>query len=411
MKIKNNIMEIMLLIGVLALLFHSNDPIMHNDSPRYINGSLIDPPIFYTVITIMLSLFGTLKSVIVLQTLFVGFSIAYFTKTMSDIFNLDNLIKILISLFLFLPIIKFYDSILTETLGYAFSLLFVSFVVKLICNFNSQNLFWSTVFVVALLLLRKQFVFLYPLILILYLGIFILNKSKKTFTWLTICFLSIFLIPSSLISLNNYANLNSSDKKIYQDLDGYGPFYFTYIDSIYISTTKDAKLFENQNVRKTLTKIFEEMNNQRALVKYYDGRGHFGLSFAAIRNHSHSQLINLASQENTTVSDLKKKISVTLISANFGKYVKQIFKKFYDSTWLFVFIPFFMLLAGLICFLKNKSHFSLITIFISTFTLGNHSIVYLFGRVQPRYLIYSDFILLVFIFILFSVFLQKKNEI
>ena len=55
----------------------------------------------------MLSLFGSLKSIVVLQTLLVGFAIVYFTRTFSDIFNLNILNKTIISLFLFLPIIKF----------------------------------------------------------------------------------------------------------------------------------------------------------------------------------------------------------------------------------------------------------------------------------------------------------------
>ena len=75
---------------------------------------------------------------------------------------------------------------------------------------------------------------------------------------------------------------------------------------------------------------------------------------------------------------------------------------------MFVFVPFLMLIAGLIVFLKNKSHFSLLIIFLSTFALGNHAVIYLFGRVQPRYFIYSDFILLVFIFIIVISLLRIK---
>ena len=140
--------------------------------------------------------------------------------------------------------------------------------------------------------------------------------------------------------------------------------------------------------------------------KYFDGDTQ---DIIDIRDISNPLLLELAAQKKTGLSKLKREISITLISANFGKYLKLIFKKFYDSTWLFVFIPFFMLLAGFIGFLNNKSKFSLVIIFLSIFTLSNHSVVYLFGRVQPRYLIYTDFILLVFILILFSVFLKKKN--
>ena len=188
-----------------------------------------------------------------------------------------------------------------------------------------------------------------------------------------------------------------------------GIFFFTYIDSIYISTEKDIKIFNNQKVQESLSIIFEEMNKKKSLVKYYNGRGHFGLSFKEISSYSKTILEDLAISENTNVVNLKKQISMKLIKANFGKYLKHIFKKFYDSSWLFIFFPFFMMLAALIGFIKYKSQFSLFVLFLSTFALANHSIVYLFGRVQPRYFIYSDFILLIFIFITFTILLKKQN--
>lgn len=408
MKIKNNLMEIMVSVGVLILLIYSSDPVIKGDSNRYIDGNIIDPPFLSILISIMLTLFGNLKSIIIFQTIIIGFSIVHFTRTICTFLNLDNYFKILIALFLFLPIIKFYNYLLTETFGYAFSLLFVSFAVQLIYNFNSRNIFWVSIFVILLILLRKQFIFLYPILVILYIGIFIIKKSKKTFIKLTISFLSILLISSYLISLNKNIDPKNTERENYSDLIGYGPFYFTYIDSIYISTIKDVQLFKSTNVQKTLTKIFTQMNNDKKLVKYYDGRGHFAISFASIRDYSESQLINLAAEEKTTVYNLKKKISLTLITANFQKYLYLIFKKFYDATWLFIFVPFFMTIAAFRAFIKFKSHFSLLVIFVSSFSLANHSVIYIFGRVQPRYLIYSDFILLVFIFILLSILFKKK---
>ena len=125
-------------------------------------------------------------------------------------------------------------------------------------------------------------------------------------------------------------------------------------------------------------------------------------------NQSNVLLKDLAIQKNATLASLKKEISIKLIETNFKKYIKLVFKKFYDSSWLFIFLPFFMVLAAFPIFLKEKSNFSLLIMFISTFSISNHSIVYLFGRVQPRYLIYTDFILLIFVFILFTIFLQKK---
>ena len=143
-------------------------------------------------------------------------------------------------------------------------------------------------------------------------------------------------------------------------------------------------------------------------MEYYNGRGHFGISFKIIISESELLLKDLAIQKKTTVNGLKKEISIKLIKSNFKKYLKFLFKKFYDSAWLFIFIPFFMLLAAFISFLKKKTNLTLFLIFLSTFTLSNHSIIYLFGRVQPRYFIYTDFILLIIIFVIFSMFLKIK---
>ena len=407
MKIKNYTTEIFILTLVLVLLFYSSNPVFYPDSPRYLKGSLNDPPLYFFIIATMQSIFTTLNSVVILQTSFIGFGTIFITKTITKYFDLNIIVKTVIALFLFLPIIEFYNHILTEPFSYAFSLLFVSFAVRLIYNFNILNLVWSSAFVVALLLMRNQFIFLYPVILLLYLGIFISHSSKKTFTLLIISFLSIILIHNSLISLNKYIKKDSFKNQTSFN-NSSGAFNFIYIDAIYISTIQDIEIFKDDDLKKTLAKIFKETESQKVLLKHYNGRGHFGFSFPIIMNQSNVLLKDLAIQKNATLASLKKEISIKLIETNFKKYIKLVFKKFYDSSWLFIFLPFFMVLAAFPIFLKEKSNFSLLIMFISTFSVANHSIVYLFGRVQPRYLIYTDFILLIFVFILFTIFLQKK---
>lgn len=410
MTIKNNIMEIIISLGILFLLLLSSDPILYPDSPRYLNGSLIDPPVYSTIIILMKSLFGSLNSVIIFQTLIIAFSIIFFTRTFVIHFKLNTNVKIFISILLFLPIIEFYNNLLTEPISYAFSLLFVSFVVKLIFNFNIQNLIWSSIFTILLLLTRHQFMFIYPIIFLIYLTIFINKSSKKIFVCLIASFLTIIIVHNFLNFANNYIKKDTlkNDSLNYEDS---GPFYFTFIDAVYISKVEDAELFKDQNLREVIKTLIKKMDNRKALVKHYNGRGHFGQSYKEIRDYSGKALIELSNKKNTTIIQLKKEISIKLISLNYKKYIKHIFKKFYDSTWLFIFLPFFMSIAGLISFFKYRSKLSQVVLFISSFSLANHSVVYLFGRVQPRYLIYSDFVLLIFIFISFWIFLEKKNNI
>lgn len=419
MKLKNNIMEVLMFVCMLTLLYYSSEPIYHGDTHRYLNGSLLDPPMYSSVTFVLYKLFESYKSVVIFQTILIIFGIVSFTRTISNIFNLNIIFKIIISLFLFLPIIQFYNNLLTEPLSYSFSLLFISFSIKLIFNFNRKNLISVVIFACALLLTRNQFIFLYPLILILFLGIFVINDSKKIFAKLLVSsFIFIFVAHNSLIFLNTYINqkyINSdhvNKKDSWKESLTYvslGPSYFLFIDAIYISNRNDVVIFKNQNIQETLTKIFDKMDEKKSLAKYYDGRGHFGKSLVNIRDYSNDLLIELANQENRSLSSLKREISIKLISSNFGSYLKQIFKKFYDSTWLFIFIPFFMFIVGLTVFLKYKSELSLLIIFLSSFAIANHSVVYIFGRIQPRYLIYSDFILLIFIFVLLNKLLEKKN--
>jgi hypothetical protein len=410
MNVKNNIIEILILTASIILLIYSCDPVIYNDSSRYLEGNLKDPPLYSIIITIMQSIFKSLNSVIVLQTFVMSFGIIFFTNTLSIIFSLNTLNKLIVAIFLYLPTLKFYNHLLTEPFSNAFSLLFVSFIIRLICNFNFQNLIWSSVFTISLLLMRNQFILLYPLILLLYLCIFIVHTKKNTFTFLAISLFSILIVHNSLSTLNKYLKQDTFKNKTILNSET-GVFNFLYIDAIYISSVKDVQLFENLNSKKTLTKIFALVNNDKALMEHYDGRGHFSKSYQIIRDKSPSLLKDLAVQENTNIINLKKEISLKLIRANFKNYAKHIFKKFYDSSWLFIFVPFFMLIASFINFLKYKSNFSIIVMFLSSFSLANHSVIYLFGRVQPRYFIYSDFILLVFIFISFSILIIKNKKI
>jgi len=410
-KIKNNITEFLILILVFFLLFYSSNAVLYPDAQRYLDGSFSQAPLYTFIIQIMISTFKTLNSIVILQTIIMGFGIIFFTNVVSIYFHLDILKKLIVSLFLFLPIIEFYNKILTEPISFAFSLFFMSFIIKLIYNFNTRNLFWSGIFVILLLMTRTQFFFMYPVILLIYLGLFMINTSKKNFIILVVSFMSIFIIHNSLMILNKHFNsTTNTSKNVITSKRGI--FHFIFIDSMYISSSKDAELFKNGKLKKTFTEIFTKINDQKATIKYYDGRGHHGLSFAVIRDiaKNSDSLKNLKKQDNDLFMNIKKEISIKLISANFFEYLRLIFKKFYDSTWLFVFVPFFILLAAIIEFYKNRSNLTLFLISLSSFAIANHSVVYLFGRVQPRYLIYSDFMLLIFIFIIISNFLQKKRR-
>lgn len=411
MYIKKNISAILVIFGVFFILNYSSDPILYGDSSRYLNFSLKDPPLYAFFINSLQIVSEDLSLVVVFQTILIGVAIIFFTKTLRDNLKLDTFIGILITLFLFLPIIKFYRMILTEPICYAFSLFFFNFTFRLIYNYSLKNLFGLTFFAIALLLTRNQFLYLYLVLFFLYLGIFILYRSKKIFTYLLTSILIIFFTHNSVIKLSIYLKMKSlnTESSFINEKKKYGLFYYTYIDAIYISNDKDIKMIKNEKMKTLLLNIFQEMNNKKALKAHYNGRGHYGLSFNEIRFYSDPLIQELAFTQKLDINEVQKKITFVLIKKNFTRYIKHIFKKFYDATWLFVLLPLTMLFISFISFIKKNDKISLFTFFLSIFTVGNHSTVYLFGRIQPRYLIYSDIILLMFVGLILFIFLEKKS--
>ena len=96
MLVKDNFIEILIISLTFLILAYSSDPVFYSDSSRYLGGSLIDPPLYSTVISIMKSIFTTLNSVIILQTFFISFGILFFTKTISKYFDVDIKSKLVI---------------------------------------------------------------------------------------------------------------------------------------------------------------------------------------------------------------------------------------------------------------------------------------------------------------------------
>ena len=166
---------------------------------------------------------------------------------------------------------------------------------------------------------------------------------KKNFFLLGISLLSIFLISYSLTALNKLIKLNSLENKIVLDEDK-GIYSLIYIDAIYISKIENKKLFYNEKLQKTFINLFNEVNKKKALIKYYNGRGHFGESYAIIRNSANFFIKDLAIKENIPIIEIKKEISIKLISANFKSYTKHIFKKF--MTFMVICLCSFIYVVG-----------------------------------------------------------------
>ena len=70
MKIKKNLTELLISIGIILIILNSSDPILYPDSSRYLEGSLDDPPLQSTDQN-NISVFENLNCVIIFNLLVV----------------------------------------------------------------------------------------------------------------------------------------------------------------------------------------------------------------------------------------------------------------------------------------------------------------------------------------------------
>ena len=137
-QIKRYSIEILIFTFLSFLLIYSSEPVIYPDSSRIINGSLRDPPLYYNLIKIITLIFGNLNFVVIFQTIIIGLGINNLIIYLDKYFNLESYSKIILTLFLLLPVVTFYNHILTEPLGYGLSLILFSFVLKLIYEYSDQ---------------------------------------------------------------------------------------------------------------------------------------------------------------------------------------------------------------------------------------------------------------------------------
>ena len=178
-KFKNVWLRISVITAIFVLLFSSSEPIIYGDSSRYLEPSLRGSILYSLMIDSLTLLFRSLTAVVVLQALLIGFAIIYFIETISDCFDFNNVTKIIIILILFLPIPSFYRNILTEAMTYAITIFLVSSMINLIYNFELRSLVKVSIFTLLLLISKKQFLFLIPVVFVTYFGIFLMNKTKS----------------------------------------------------------------------------------------------------------------------------------------------------------------------------------------------------------------------------------------
>lgn len=404
-----NITYLILFIGVVSIL-SIKGVIYANDSTVYINNGIKVLPLYPLLIDFFEYLFtqNGMSLLILFQIIFALSSIYFFIYVMDKMYKVDYFFKILIMIIMLIPILKNGNYILSEIVSYGLALFFLTYIIKAI---NEKSLNYLTYIILfSMLIIRPQF----KLILI-FLCIFavlqwgFLNKSYKKLVFTLVATVVVYLSSQFFVSFyNSYYN----GMKSYIKFEGTN--YIT--TQLYVSDKNSYKVIKENDLRESLKKVLEKIDEEKVSFKYVNNRSHFALNMSTLRKHFNDEFNNdYYIKKYGYYDDIKKRVAFQLIWENKIRYIKYIIRNAFTLTALSMVYVIILLLSSLYGMFKSKNVIFQIVFYMALFSLMNNFLIYALSRFQFRYIYYSDFILLavtiIFLNVLIREFIEKNKVI
>lgn len=402
---KRKIVSILIyvLIGIFVCL---KGAIYYPDSYAFLEAYFNRSPLYVTFLKGITTIFGDSFELplILIQYLFIVWSISTLMKTIRQQFSPSLIVYILIMLMIISPCVHWHftaNKILSEALAYPLLLLILTYVFKAFVKLDLKYINLIFPILALLILTRGQFLAFIPVVLLVVGYIFFKNRNfKKTIQ-------SVFLIV--LIPF-----FTSFAEKAYNKLVfGYYVnnamnYVHLFSANIYVSDAEDVKLFKDEEqivYFNTVYKSLEdaELTKNWALKNEKDEQEVFQNNFVEINNRRVHELglslfeakgYNLYEQ-NIKLNELCKQMYMPLLKDNFKSRIKLLYKNFKTTFGgaKHVILMFVLLVIALFMTLK---HDSALFKFIALGTLlmfANNTIIAVAVHPTKRYFFYFDWLL------------------
>lgn len=402
-----------------VFLFY-NGPIISPDSTSYINMEIIRGPFYSVFLWIFRTIFGEniyLDFVLLFQIIFNLFTAIVFVLFLKKNINLSPLIVLILYLSLFYPIYKVSIGIKTEALAFPMFLMFIIFYLHYVRNKSYKKYLTSITCLTILILIRTQFLFVFPAIILL--ELFSKDKVKEKFIRYTLLLLVFF---TTMLLDKTYHYLQ------------HGNFISTPFTGIQLATTAfyssdkdDYILFDGKDrtvVKNVLDSAYDKGLSYNSLLRSHRNVGsselawHFTHSYNDLCHRTLRPIIfNSISEENLALKwkkfdNITISFALTLIIDNWQNFsrvflvniIENVFKNYFN---IFIFLSIFLLL--ILKFHKNFVNPTYLIILISfLFTSFNLILVSLVEPVMERYTIYTDVLIGISFILLIHSFLQTN---
>lgn len=409
-------------------------PVLGSDSYSYLDMEVSRPP-GYPLFLYLMRMFGEhyLMITVIVQTLFNAAVFIIFFQYIRKRFN----IPVLYMLFL-LPLAVYYfiahvepQKILTESVAFPlFLLLSICFIEGLIKK-NLHSFIIVLVVNTVLVLIRGQFLYVYPLVILAGIYVFIRNKKYIQTKYITVFSLAVIL------SFASYALINRVYHYILHDTFTDTQTNMSFIrNAMYISGQDDYTLFENELLQNIHRDLYDSLYSAGFNKDGFDDKVNPIINREERRRsdlieHYHENLINIAhvlrsdiirekfpeveeTEFAVTQDKILRKLSFTLIPENFSLYLYLIASEiiYFGFNASRVYLLMFILLFAISTFgLIKENIYGEITFFFLIAYLSNLLLMALSNRVLGRYSIYIQFVILSLLLVFFlKIMLTEKPD-
>lgn len=383
-------------------------PNIGGDSTTYINHWPTRSPVY----PIILDLFrGHYSLLVAVQAVSGVVSILYFCGVLRSILNLSSWVTLFASFLLLTPYfpigyLNIANSVGTESISYSLFLISVALFIQGLFYGNNKYIIFSCGVLLILMLTRKQFVFVYPV----YIVILLLRQvSSKSFLLIGIVFFSFFA--------------GSAIERVYNGLSSghYTGVPFTGIQLVirplWIATQVDAELFEGIE-KKVFESTLRTMNEHKvslssckeSALPIQCGYHHFLESYNVICwQILYPTLKQYGVNDWWEIDKITLSISYKLIRAHLFTYSSEYYSAVKNGDG-----PFYMILLVVVffwAFLQSIKYDHLeyrIALMLTMMSLANILMVCIVEPLLQRYTFYTSFLQIAFMLILIS--REKKYQ-
>lgn len=422
-SVSNHLLRIFLYLLVCVYVIWLG-VIIEPDTISYVGLSLITPPGYGTFLFVFRKLFGEghYYPIIVFVQLVLGFaSSIYLVRTIKNVFQVDKRLLILIDVVLLAPIfIPEYltvNRIVTQGLAYPCFLVIAAFLIQYLFLNNKKVIIYLLSSVFIGMLIRTQFFFIIPVLLLIFGYQWYTTKNFRKFA---IPIIVIVLFPMLISLVQKTFNYVVHDK--YINVSGSG--LLLSIMPFYVADVDDYKIYDDPEIQGFYKHMYQIAMDRKLLDDFYvpfndNVYHHFDYNFVNISYGVFSEEgrkflmpSNPNSHEALIINDkMFRGIWLPLLIDNFWKYLDLFYKNVEHAFGGFymIWLSLLLLIGSLYFWMKYKEKLALVTFIWMLFTFSNIILVCIVLHSIGRYMIYHQWMIPILVILLLNEMGKRLN--